>query len=210
MVELTGDGLRQSSGQRRDNWRRTCRMPSRSHCPEPAERLRGLPPPGTRDRRLLRRAILRVRAAGGPKAASERIPGPKCRGRRARMVARRESGRIRSELRPMAETFEMAPVDVGRLRPGLNAQVSGRRHQPGVGLPLPRRASAGRYARLPMDVVDSLPTRVVQSFAGLNNPFTVGNSSAARPSSLSARAPASTPSRLVESSSAVSSPTADE
>ena len=25
-----------------------------------------------------------------------------------------------------------------------------------------------------MDVIDSLPTRVVQSFAGLNNPFTVG------------------------------------
>ena len=74
----------------------------------------------------------------------------------------------------MAERFATAPVDVDRLRSEVKlkyrdvALVPTKGFHFHVGRPL---ASMLDY---PMAVVDALPDQVVESFAGVNNPFSMG------------------------------------
>src|SRR5260370_22459645 len=75
----------------------------------------------------------------------------------------------------MTETFRSAPVDVGRLRSEIKlkyrdvapARMKGFHFH--VGRPL------AKMLDYPMAVVDPLPAQVVESFAGVNNPFSMGD-----------------------------------
>jgi len=74
----------------------------------------------------------------------------------------------------MAELFEVAPVDVDRLRLGGKLKYKEVATNPEKGFHFHVGRSLAEMLDYPMDVVDALPPQVVESFAGVNNPFTMG------------------------------------
>ena len=74
----------------------------------------------------------------------------------------------------MAETFAPAPVDVERLRAEVKLKYRDVATDPGKGFHFHVGRPLAEILDYPMAVVDSLPARVVESFAGVNNPFSMG------------------------------------
>ena len=74
----------------------------------------------------------------------------------------------------MAETFAPAPVDVERLRAEVKLKYRDVATDPGKGFHFHVGRPLAEMLDYPMAVVDSLPARVVESFAGVNNPFSMG------------------------------------
>ena len=74
----------------------------------------------------------------------------------------------------MAETFAPAPVDVERLRAEVKLKYRDVASDPGKGFHFHVGRHLAEMLDYPMDVVDSLPSSVVESFAGVNNPFSMG------------------------------------
>jgi arsenite methyltransferase len=74
----------------------------------------------------------------------------------------------------MAELFEVAPVDVDRLRLEVKLKYREVATNPEKGFHFHMGRSLAEMLDYPMDVVDALPPQVVESFAGVNNPFTMG------------------------------------
>jgi arsenite methyltransferase len=74
----------------------------------------------------------------------------------------------------MAETFAPAPVDVERLRAEVKLKYRDVAIDPGKGFHFHVGRQLAEMLDYPMAVVDSLPGRVVESFAGVNNPFSMG------------------------------------
>ena len=75
----------------------------------------------------------------------------------------------------MAETFEVAPVDVDRLRLEVQLKYRDVAISPEMGFHFHVGRPLAEMLDYPMDVVDSLPAQVVESFAGVNNPFAMGD-----------------------------------
>ena len=75
----------------------------------------------------------------------------------------------------MAETFAPAPIDVDRLRAEVKLKYRDVATDPGKGFHFHVGRSLAEMLGYPMDVVDSLPPTVVESFAGVNNPFSMGD-----------------------------------
>lgn len=75
----------------------------------------------------------------------------------------------------MAETFASAPIDVDRLRAEVKLKYRDVATDPGRGFHFHVGRSLAEMLGYPMDVVDSLPPTVVESFAGVNNPFSMGD-----------------------------------
>ena len=75
----------------------------------------------------------------------------------------------------MAETFAPAPIDVDRLRAEVKLKYRDVATDPGRGFHFHVGRSLAEMLGYPMDVVDSLPPTVVESFAGVNNPFSMGD-----------------------------------
>jgi arsenite methyltransferase len=74
----------------------------------------------------------------------------------------------------MAETFAPAPVDVERLRSEVKLKYRDVAIDPRKGFHFHVGRQLAEMLDYPMAVVDSLPGRVVESFAGVNNPFSMG------------------------------------
>jgi arsenite methyltransferase len=74
----------------------------------------------------------------------------------------------------MTETFAVAPVDVDRLRLEVQLKYRDVATNPEKGFHFHVGRSLAQMLDYPMEVVDTLPPRVVESFAGVNNPFTMG------------------------------------
>ena len=74
----------------------------------------------------------------------------------------------------MAETFSAAPVDVDRLRAEIKLKYRDVATEPIKGFHFHVGRPLARMLDYPMAVVDALPDRVVESFAGVNNPFSMG------------------------------------
>lgn len=74
----------------------------------------------------------------------------------------------------MAKTFPTAPVDVDRLRAEVKLKYRDVATDPSKGFHFHVGRSLARMLDYPMAVVDALPDRVVESFAGVNNPFSMG------------------------------------
>jgi len=72
----------------------------------------------------------------------------------------------------MTETF--APVDVERLRSEVKLKYRDVATNPERGFHFHVGRPLAEMLDYPMDVVDALPPRVVESFAGVNNPFSMG------------------------------------
>lgn len=75
----------------------------------------------------------------------------------------------------MAETFATAPVDVERLRAEVKLKYRDVATAPTKGFHFHVGRPLARMLDYPMTVVDSLPDEVVESFAGVNNPFSMGD-----------------------------------
>jgi arsenite methyltransferase len=74
----------------------------------------------------------------------------------------------------MAEVFEVAPVDVDRLRHEVKLKYRDVATGPEKGFHFHVGRPLAEMLNYPMDVVDGLPPQIVESFAGVNNPFTMG------------------------------------
>lgn len=74
----------------------------------------------------------------------------------------------------MAETFSAAPVDVDRLRAEIKLKYRDVATEPIKGFHFHVGRPLARMLDYPMAMVDPLPDRVVESFAGVNNPFSMG------------------------------------
>ncbi|HKW70697.1 MAG TPA: methyltransferase domain-containing protein [Candidatus Dormibacteraeota bacterium] len=74
----------------------------------------------------------------------------------------------------MAETFAPAPVDVERLRAEVRLKYRDVATDPDKGFHFHVGRRVAEMLDYPMSVVDSLPPKVVESFAGVNNPFSMG------------------------------------
>lgn len=74
----------------------------------------------------------------------------------------------------MAETFAPAPVDVARLRAEIKLKYSDVANEPVKGFHFHVGRPLAAMLEYPMPVVDTLPDVVVESFAGVNNPFSMG------------------------------------
>ena len=74
----------------------------------------------------------------------------------------------------MTDTFEVAPVDVDRLRLEVQLKYREVATNPDKGFHFHVGRALAQMLDYPMDVVDTLPPQVVESFAGVNNPFTMG------------------------------------
>jgi arsenite methyltransferase len=74
----------------------------------------------------------------------------------------------------MAELFEVAPVDVDRLRLEVKLKYREVASSPEKGFHFHVGRRLAEMLDYPMDVVDALPPQIVESFAGVNNPFTMG------------------------------------
>ncbi len=75
----------------------------------------------------------------------------------------------------MADTFAAAPVDVQRLRAEVKLKYRDVATDPGKGFHFHVGRPLARMLDYPMEVVDALPDQVVESFAGVNNPFSMGD-----------------------------------
>ena len=74
----------------------------------------------------------------------------------------------------MTDTFEVAPVDVDRLRLEVQLKYREVATNPDKGFHFHVGRALAQMLGYPMNVVDTLPPQVVESFAGVNNPFTMG------------------------------------
>lgn len=74
----------------------------------------------------------------------------------------------------MAETFVPAPVDVERLRAEIKLKYRDVATDPTKGFHFHVGRPLAKMLDYPMDIVDALPDQVVESFAGVNNPFSMG------------------------------------
>lgn len=74
----------------------------------------------------------------------------------------------------MAETSASAPVDVDRLRAEIKLKYRDVATDPTKGFHFHVGRPLAKMLDYPTDVVDALPDRVVESFAGVNNPFSMG------------------------------------
>ncbi len=74
----------------------------------------------------------------------------------------------------MTETFVPAPVDVERLRAEIKLKYRDVATEPVKGFHFHVGRPLAAMLDYPMSVVDSLPDVVVESFAGVNNPFSMG------------------------------------
>jgi arsenite methyltransferase len=74
----------------------------------------------------------------------------------------------------MTEAFAPAPVDVERLRAEVKLKYREVASDPAKGFHFHTGRPLAKMLDYPMDVVDALPDRVVESFAGVNNPFSMG------------------------------------
>lgn len=74
----------------------------------------------------------------------------------------------------MAELFEVAPVDVDRLRQEVKLKYREVAIDPQQGFHFHVGRSLAQMLDYPMDVVDAMPPQIVESFAGVNNPFAMG------------------------------------
>jgi arsenite methyltransferase len=74
----------------------------------------------------------------------------------------------------MTEAYAPAPVDVERLRAEVKLKYREVASDPTKGFHFHTGRPLARMLDYPMDVVDALPDRVVESFAGVNNPFSMG------------------------------------
>jgi arsenite methyltransferase len=74
----------------------------------------------------------------------------------------------------MAELFEVAPVDVDRLRLEVKLKYRDVATKPEQGFHFHVGRELAEMLGYPMKVVDAMPPQVVESFAGVNNPFTMG------------------------------------
>jgi arsenite methyltransferase len=75
----------------------------------------------------------------------------------------------------MTEAFAPAPVDVERLRAEVKLKYREVASDPTKGFHFHVGRPLAKMLDYPMDVVDALPDRVVESFAGVNNPFSMGD-----------------------------------
>ena len=75
----------------------------------------------------------------------------------------------------MADTFAVAPVDVNRLRAEIKLKYRDVATEPVKGFHFHVGRPLARMLDYPMSVVDQLPDTVVESFAGVNNPFSMGD-----------------------------------
>ncbi len=75
----------------------------------------------------------------------------------------------------MTETFAAAPIDVERLRSEVKLKYRDVATNPEKGFHFHVGRPLAQMLDYPMDIVDSLPPRVVESFAGVNNPFSMGD-----------------------------------
>lgn len=66
------------------------------------------------------------------------------------------------------------PIDVDRLRAEVKVKYGEVATNPGNGFHFHVGRALAQMLDYPMDVVDALPPQVVESFAGVNNPFTMG------------------------------------
>ena len=74
----------------------------------------------------------------------------------------------------MAEAFATAPVDVGRLRAEIKLKYRDVATDPTKGFHFHVGRPLAKMLDYPMAIVDALPDHVVESFAGVNNPFSMG------------------------------------
>lgn len=74
----------------------------------------------------------------------------------------------------MADTFAPAPIDVERLRAEVKLKYRDVATDPGKGFHFHVGRPLAEMLDYPMAAVDALPPRVVESFAGVNNPFSMG------------------------------------
>lgn len=74
----------------------------------------------------------------------------------------------------MIELSDTAAVDVNRLRLEVKLKYREVASTPEKGFHFHVGRSLAEMLGYPMDVVDALPPQVVESFAGVNNPFTMG------------------------------------
>jgi SAM-dependent methyltransferase len=74
----------------------------------------------------------------------------------------------------MTETFATAPVDVERLRAEVRLKYREVATHPEIGFHFHVGRPLAAMLDYPMAVVDSLPEQIVESFAGVNNPFSMG------------------------------------
>ncbi len=70
--------------------------------------------------------------------------------------------------------LEAAPVDVDRLRLAVKLKYREVASNPAQGFHFHVGRPLAEMLGYPMDVVDAMPPRVAESFAGVNNPFTMG------------------------------------
>jgi arsenite methyltransferase len=68
----------------------------------------------------------------------------------------------------------VAPVDVDRLRSEVRLKYRDVANHPAKGFHFHVGRELAKMLDYPMTIVDSLPPRVVESFAGVNNPFSMG------------------------------------
>jgi arsenite methyltransferase len=74
----------------------------------------------------------------------------------------------------MTETFATVPVDVERLRAEVKLKYRDVATNPTKGFHFHVGRPLAKMLDYPMTVVDALPNKVVESFAGVNNPFSMG------------------------------------
>ena len=74
----------------------------------------------------------------------------------------------------MPETVGAAPIDVERLRAEIKFKYRDVATDPTKGFHFHVGRPLARMLDYPMQVVDALPDEVVESFAGVNNPFSMG------------------------------------
>lgn len=75
----------------------------------------------------------------------------------------------------MAEAIAPPSLDVGELRAEIKLKYQEVAIQPEKGFHFHTGRPLAAMLGYPADVVDSLPDRVVESFAGVNNPFSMGD-----------------------------------
>jgi arsenite methyltransferase len=75
----------------------------------------------------------------------------------------------------MTEAFAPAPVDVERLRAEVKLKYREVASDPAKGFHFHVGRPLAKMLDYPMDVVEELPDRVIESFAGVNNPFSMGD-----------------------------------
>lgn len=74
----------------------------------------------------------------------------------------------------MTQAFTPAPVDVQELRAQVQIKYAEVARSPEKGFHFHTGRPLAAMLDYPGEIVDSLPDRVVESFAGVNNPFSVG------------------------------------